>query len=43
MVFDWDVADYDGFIADPAVPAIFHEAGLQGPPVKAEPAGEYGS
>jgi hypothetical protein len=43
VVFDWDVADYERFIADPEVPAIFQEAGLQGPPVKAEPAGEYGS
>jgi hypothetical protein len=43
VVFDWDGADYDRFIADPEVPAIFQEAGLQGSPVKAEPAGEYGS
>jgi hypothetical protein len=43
VVFDWDAEDYDKFIADPEVPAIFQEAGLQGPPMKAEPAGEYGS
>ena len=43
VVFDWDVADYERFIADPDVPAIFQEAGLQGPPVKAELAGEYGA
>jgi hypothetical protein len=43
VVFDWDAADYEEFIADPEVPAIFQEAGLQGPPVKAEPAGEYES
>ena len=43
VVFDWDAADYEGFIADPEVPAVFQEAGLQGPPVKAELAGEYGS
>ncbi len=43
VVFDWDVEDYGKFIADPEVPAIFQEAGLQGPPVKAEPAGEYES
>jgi hypothetical protein len=43
VVFDWDAADYEAFIADPEVPAIFQEAGLQGPPLKAEPAGEYGS
>jgi quinol monooxygenase YgiN len=43
VVADWDAADYEGFIADPEVPAIFQEAGLKGPPVKAQPAGEYGS
>jgi hypothetical protein len=43
VVFDWDVEDYEKFIADPEVPAIFQEAGLHGPPVKAELAGEYGS
>jgi quinol monooxygenase YgiN len=43
VVFDWDAESYERFIADPEVPAIFQEAGLQGPPVKAEPAGEYGS
>ena len=42
-VFDWDVEDYERFIADPEVPAIARELGLQAPPVKAEPAGEYGS
>ena len=41
VVFDWDPEDYGKFIADPAVPEIFQEAGLEGPPVKAEPAGEY--
>ena len=43
VVFDWDAADYEGFIADPEVPAVLQEAGLQGPPVMAEPAGEFGS
>lgn len=43
VVFDWDAADYEEFIADPEVPAIHQEAGLQGPPVMAEPAGEYES
>ena len=43
VVFDWEVEDYEKFIADPEVPAIFQEAGLQGPPVKAEPAGQYNS
>jgi hypothetical protein len=43
VVLDWGVEDYGKFIADPEVPAIFQEAGLQGPPVKAEPVGEYES
>jgi hypothetical protein len=43
VLFDWEVEDYEKFIADPEVPAIFQEAGLQGPPVKAEPAGQYNS
>lgn len=43
VVFDWEVQDYHNFIADPDVPAIFQEAGLQGPPVKADAAGQYDS
>jgi hypothetical protein len=43
VAFDWEPEDYGKFMADPEVPAIFQEAGLQGPPVKAEPAGEYDS
>ena len=43
VVFDWEMQDYERFIADPEVPAIFQEAGLQGPPVKAEAAGQYDS
>ena len=43
VVFDWEMEDYGRFMADPEVPAIFQEAGLQGPPVNAEPAGEYDS
>jgi hypothetical protein len=43
VVFDWEMEDYEKFIADPEVPAIFQEAGLQGPPVKAEAAGRYDS
>lgn len=37
-VFDWDQEDYDGFLADPAIPAIARELGLQGPPVRVVPA-----
>ena len=43
VAFDWELEDYGNFIADPEVPAIFQEAGLQGPPVTAESAGEYDS
>ena len=43
VVFDWEMEDYGKFMADPVVPAIFQEAGLQSPPVKAEAAGEYDS
>ena len=43
VAFDWELEDYGKFIADPEVPAIFQEAGLQGPPVTAESAGEYDS
>ena len=40
-VFDMDDATYQGLMSDPAMPAIFQEAGLQAPPQKAELAGEY--
>jgi hypothetical protein len=43
VAFDWEMEDYAKFMADPEVPEIFQAAGLQGPPVKAEPAGEYDS
>jgi hypothetical protein len=36
VVFDWDEEGYGDLISDPDMPAIFQEAGLQGPPVKAE-------
>jgi quinol monooxygenase YgiN len=34
-VFDWDAKDYDGFLADPEIPAIARELGIQAPPVHA--------
>ncbi len=43
VVFDWEGEEYEKFLADPEVPAIFQEAGRQGPPVKAEAAGRYDS
>lgn len=36
VVFDWDEEGYGKLLADPDLPAIFQEAGLQGPPEKAE-------
>lgn len=43
VIFDWDVAGWQQFIADPEVPAIFQEAGLQGRPQVAEFHGSYDS
>ncbi|MEA2220363.1 MAG: hypothetical protein QOJ35_2989 [Solirubrobacteraceae bacterium] len=43
VVFDWDEAGFQEFLADPDVPAIFKEAGIQGPPQMAEGAGEHGA
>lgn len=40
-VFDWEVEDYERFSADPEVPAIFREAGFQGPPVRVAAVGQY--
>jgi hypothetical protein len=31
-VFDWDTKDYEGFLADPEVPAIARRLGLEGAP-----------
>jgi hypothetical protein len=41
VAFDWDEEGYNNLMSDPEVPAIFQEAGLQGMPEKAEPAGEH--
>jgi quinol monooxygenase YgiN len=41
VVFDWDAEGWERFTADPETPAIFQEAGLQGPPVMAEASGDY--
>lgn len=41
VVLDWEAGDYAEFLTDPEVPEIFRAAGLQGPPVKAEPVGQY--
>jgi quinol monooxygenase YgiN len=39
-VFDWDAKDYEEFLADPEIPAIARELGLQAPPVHAVAATE---
>ena len=36
VVFDWDEAGFQSFVADPDVPAIFQEGGIQGGPKVAE-------
>jgi hypothetical protein len=41
VVFDWDEAGYTDLLSDPEMPKIFEQAGLQGRPTKAEPAGEF--
>lgn len=40
-IFDWDEEDYNGFLADPEIPAIAQSLRLQGPPVLATPAAEH--
>lgn len=32
-VFDWDDEDYERFLADPEIPAIARQLGIQAPPV----------
>jgi hypothetical protein len=39
-VFDWDAEDYQRFLADPEIPAIARQLGLEGPPVHAVAATE---
>jgi hypothetical protein len=39
-VFDWDAEDYEGFLADPDIPAIARRLGMQAPPVHAVAATE---
>ena len=41
IVFDWDEDGYAQLMADPDMPAIFQEAGLQGRPQNAELAREH--
>jgi heme-degrading monooxygenase HmoA len=41
VVFEWDEDGYQELLSDPEMPEIFKEGGLEGRPVKAEPAGEF--
>jgi quinol monooxygenase YgiN len=43
VAFDWEIEDYEKFLADPEIPAIAQELGLQGPPVHAEFVAAYDS
>ncbi len=41
VFFDWTQEDYEGFLADPKVPAIARSLALREPPVQVEPVAEY--
>ena len=41
VFFDWAQEDYEGFLADPDVPAIARKLALREPPVKVEPVARY--
>jgi quinol monooxygenase YgiN len=41
VLFDWSREDYEGFLADPEIPAIARQLALQGPPVEAELLARY--
>jgi hypothetical protein len=40
-VFDWAQEDYEGFLADPEIPAIARKLALREPPVKVDPVAEF--
>ena len=40
VLFDMDEESYNNLMSDPEMPEIFQAAGLQGPPQKAESAGQ---
>lgn len=40
VIFDIDEEGYKSILSDPEMPPIFQEAGLQGRPQSAEPAGQ---
>ncbi|KUG61429.1 MULTISPECIES: antibiotic biosynthesis monooxygenase [Kocuria] len=41
VLFDWELEDYQGFLADPEIPAIARELALREPPVKVDPLAQY--
>lgn len=41
VVFDWELEDYQGFLADPEIPAIARELALREQPVKVDPLAQY--
>lgn len=41
VFFDWAQADYEGFLADPEIPAIARKLALREPPVTVEPVADY--
>jgi hypothetical protein len=43
VVFDCDEESYKNLLSDPEMPPIFQQAGLEGRPQSAEPAGETDS
>ncbi len=43
VFFDWEMEDYEKFLADPEIPAIARELALREPPMKADPVAQYDS
>lgn len=41
VIFDWDAAGWQNFVADPETPGIMHEAGHKGKPQAPELLGKY--
>ena len=41
VFFDWEIDDYERFLADPDIPAIAQELALAAPPVKIDPIAQY--
>ncbi|GAB3949530.1 hypothetical protein GCM10029976_082690 [Kribbella albertanoniae] len=41
--FDWELEDYEKFLADPEVPAIAQRLALREPPVKLDPVAGFDS